>query len=479
MRRTMKNIMRFRADTRGTIAVYFAIALIPLLLSVGAAIDYTRASMARRQLSAIADAAVLAALTPNMLSQSSSAAQTAVSTMFSSQAQNVAALIAGSGNLTVTVADKASVTGNVRTASLSYSASIRNAFGAIEGMSRTPVAVSATSTAGTAPNINFYLLLDSSASMEIPATTAGIAQMTANVGCAFACHEKNFADTDNLIKYPGWGSIDTYTYAKNNGIELRIDRVKLSASGLVSTAQNAMSSNGAAYQIGIYSFADGVQQIAALTPTTAANVSSIQSKIAALTPQLLATNGSLPQGAIFTYPTSSSAYTTKTLTADTFNSDAGTNFGYAMTYMNKIIPAPGGGTNATGDSPRAVLILVTDGVDDALLYNSSACGTSYAWTFSNAYGTFARCQQPMYAANCAALKAKGVAVAVLYTTYFPLTEAWYTSTVAPFMPQVPTNLQACASAANLYFEVQTDGDISAALQKIFMNAVSSVAHITN
>ena len=68
---------------------------------------------------------------------------------------------------------------------------------------------------------------------------------------------------------------------------------------------------------------------------------------------------------------------------------------------------------------------------------------------------------------------------MLYTTYYPLTSnSWYNNTVAPFISQVATNLQNCASAPNLYFEVSTDGDITAAMKQLFINAVATAPHLT-
>ena len=68
-----------------------------------------------------------------------------------------------------------------------------------------PVSVTATANGPTNPNIDFYMLLDSSPSMAIAATAAGIATMVdntqgqcdfapyggSNCGCGFACHESN------------------------------------------------------------------------------------------------------------------------------------------------------------------------------------------------------------------------------------------------------------------------------------------------
>ena len=55
------------------------------------------------------------------------------------------------------------------------------------------------------PNIDFYLLLDNSPSMALPATTAGITQMQnltptqdGGNGCAFACHQASTNNSDTV-----------------------------------------------------------------------------------------------------------------------------------------------------------------------------------------------------------------------------------------------------------------------------------------
>ncbi len=59
----MRPLHSFARDERGTIAVIFAISLVPVLGLAGAAIDYTRATQTRGKLQAATDAAVIAALT--------------------------------------------------------------------------------------------------------------------------------------------------------------------------------------------------------------------------------------------------------------------------------------------------------------------------------------------------------------------------------------------------------------------------------
>src|SRR3546814_10144646 len=56
---------------------------------------------------------------------------------------------------------------------------------------------SSTSNAAKAPFIDFYLLLDTSPSMLLPSTSAGLSAMRAATGCAFACHTMQPHD-DNI-----------------------------------------------------------------------------------------------------------------------------------------------------------------------------------------------------------------------------------------------------------------------------------------
>lgn len=472
-------VRRFLTNKRGNVTMIFAFSIVPLLLIGGMAIDYARDATVRGRLVAVADAAALAGITPAMMTQSSTAAQAAVTSMFAAQAALINGVSYNAQNLTVTVTDTAGANGISRNITVAYAAPVTNFFGALEHTPQTALNVSSVANISSAPNINFYVLLDSSPSMEIPATTAGITSMVNSTGCALACHETNYKDSDYTKQYTGWGTIDSYTYAKNAGITLRIDNVRQAAQSLVTTANTKMTANQSTYQLAGYTFSDGVTNILSMAPATSANVSSMQSAFTAITPPMMSANGTLAKGEKYTYPTSSSNYTTATLKADTSNDDAGTNFNYALTTLNNTMPTPGQGSNKTGDTAQEVLMIVTDGVDDVSLYNSSYCNTSQVWSYSNSYGSFYRCQQPVNTTLCSTIKARGIRIAVLYTTYYPLTSnSWYNSTVSPFINQVASNLQDCASSSSLYYEVSTNGDITAAMNQLFINAITTAPHIT-
>jgi hypothetical protein len=135
-----------------------------------------------------------------------------------------------------------------------------------------------------------------------------------------------------------------------------------------------------------------------------------------------------------------------------------------MSGINTIMPTPG--TGASNSTPQKVLFLVSDGVEDD---NTDVCSETLSGT---------RCQAPFDTTWCTTVKARGIRIAVLYTTYLPLpTNSWYNTWVAPWQSQIATNMQSCASPG-LYFAITTDGDITAAMQALFEEAVST-ARLTN
>jgi hypothetical protein len=344
--------------------------------------------------------------------------------------------------------------------------------------------------------------------MELPATTQGVNDMITKTGCAFACHENDFKDSELTVQYKGWGTIDSYTFAKNAGIALRIDNVRDAVSQVATTAQSTMSSSGATYQMAVYGFNYDFTKIQSLVATDSNNVSTIQASVASLTPPLMAKNNCLanfsdaarknPQ--TYVYPSTSKDKKNKislggnaanangscyvkgndSINYSLYNNDAMTDFNYAMTKINAEITTPGNGTAQSGDKPQGVLMIVTDGVVDAAVTSASDCVGGNTVSISNKYGTFLRCHAPIDTSYCTAIKNRGIRVAVLYTTYQPVeTDNWYKSHVKPFISQVASNLQDCASSPALFHEVTTNGDIRAALADLFQKAVTTAPRLTH
>jgi len=299
-----------------------------------------------------------------------------------------------------------------RTVAVSYTAASQNMFASIIGQPTIAISGMSQSTTMVPPNIDFYLLLDNSPSMAVAATTAGINTMVANTPdqCAFACHESDTSPNDY------------YGLARRLGVTLRIDNLVTATQNLMTTAQTTESSTSATYRMAIYTFNYGFNTIASLT-SNLAHAKTLAGTIG-----------------IYEVP------------AQNWNNDEITNYDNAMSSMNSLMPNPGSGTGT--DKPQEVLFFVTDGVED-----------------ENVNG--GRQQSLMDPSWCTIIKNRGIRIAVLYTTYLPLpTNAWYNTYIAPFQPEIGSTLQSCASPG-LYFQVNTNQDISSALTTLFDSAVQT------
>ncbi len=440
---------RFSTDDRGNIAIITCLTMLSMSSLVGFGIDYTMAGRREAQLNAIADAAALSTTTPPSMALTSAQAQLVATTMFNAQAALVSGITIaplGLGNVTVTdtVASNGAVTRNT---TVSYTAQSTNAFAALLKIPVMSLGGNSKVSSSTAPNIDFYILLDTSPSMGIPSSQAGIDAMVQATqqqgGCAFACHETN--PTAGDVKGNPNGE-DNYTLARNlvPAISLRIDLVKQATANLYSTAQATETKNKSQYRVATYTFDASFNTVTNLT----ANLSSAQNDALSKIQML-------------------EVYNEGNLTANQNNHDEDTQFDNAMSNT-KAIPDPGKGTNASGDTPQEILFIVTDGVVDEPYTSGPTNMTSGGRTL-----TYAGYQNDY----CTPLKTRGVRIAVLYTPYLPLpTNSFYNQYVSPFQPQVPTALQSCASPG-LFFQVNTGGDISAAMTALFNKAIGS-AHLT-
>ncbi|HUO02820.1 MAG TPA: TadE/TadG family type IV pilus assembly protein, partial [Rhizomicrobium sp.] len=277
MRSLLKHFVRSR---EGNVAIITALAIVPMTLLIGAGVDYGMAADRQAQLEGYADAAALSAVTPTMMTENNSQAQTAAQNSFNAQAGALSQITYDTSDVTATVSTTA---GNVRTAVVSYSVPYNTFFASILGMNTITLKGSSTATGGLPPNIDFYLLLDDSPSMAIAATSAGITTMINNTqgqcdsapyggsscGCAFGCHESNPSGESHYIptgtgsplctktnnyKYCSLsgtgnpGGEDNYALARALGVTLRIDLLNQAAQNLMATAQATEKGNNAAYR---------------------------------------------------------------------------------------------------------------------------------------------------------------------------------------------------------------------------------------
>ena len=231
LRDVARRCRSFIRDDSGATAMFMALTSMPLIFAIGAGVDYSSANMAKTKLDAVADSAALAAVDHQLITGTTAAAQSTSQSVFTAEAVNIPNVTVNTVNITVTD------TATDRTAVVNYSATKTNTFMGLLGIPTTTITGQSTAAAGLSTNINFYLLLDNSPSMNIAATTAGINTMVANTqaqgGCAFACHESN-PSADNLGNK---GGVDNYTLAQQLGVVTRIQNMATATQTLMTTAQ--------------------------------------------------------------------------------------------------------------------------------------------------------------------------------------------------------------------------------------------------
>ena len=502
-------LYRFARDRKGNVAVIAALVMVPTVFLLGMALDYTHAQHMKVNLDAATDAAGVAAVTSAMMQQSPQVAQTTAQNVFNITANTLVNNNNLAGPPTFTVAVNCSnpdpttgyctyapcpgtnavytdpVNSNnqvVRNVQVCYKAASNNAFPSVLNQTSWPFAGQSATRNQSAPNINFYLLLDDSPSMAIGATSTDISTLIANTqkqvdsstgfkGCGFACHETNPA-ADNLGN-PGGSSQDNYALARKLGLTLRIDRVTSAVQSLMDTAESISNVNRNTYGVAIYTFD---YQLNSSSPIFAPSGK----------PGVVQTPVTPPSTTSYTVATIKSAassiqvlpvYKNNWLTSSNNNSDADTSIAGALYSLNNIMPKPGNGTNVAGDTPQEVVFLVTDGVDDVNISTDPYTGfCDYALSGSS------RCQQPLDPAICTTIKNNNIRIAVLYTEYDDTglnnTNSWYDNWIHPFngtstgsTSAIETNLTSCASPG-LYKKVSTNDDITYALQQLFLKVAS-------
>ena len=413
-------LQRFASNNKGQVAVIMAYAFLPMLAFVGSAVDYSRGSATLASLNAAADAAVVSAV--------AQAKQSPTHTLPSNVAiQNYFNAAAGGTTgvtiTTFTVTPTTTIT-NV-SVQIDYTATLATTFMSVLGIDTLHLSGSSKSTNDFPPYVDFHLLLDNSPSMGLAATAAEQTRMKSGTGglnkgsCEFACHE--YANGVSGAEK----SNDYYLTAKamSPPIQLRIDELKSGVANLISSAQgNQTLANQ--YRFAVHTFSNTLVTVAGLSTNYTAQAAAANS-----IDMVYADN----------------------------NGEWQTAYDTVLPAMNALIATPGNGTTAL--LPQKYLFFVTDG---ALDQGSGSTGS---------YGT-------VNTQLCTNIKTRGIKIAVLYTTYLPVTSGslygLYTSSVGPYNTGTPTQittaLSNCASPG-LYLATGPNTDIAAGLNALFSRAL--------
>jgi Flp pilus assembly protein TadG len=420
-------VRRFRQARHGNVGIIFAFSLLPMIGLVGLGIDLGRTLELKSGLDAAIDAAALGAVAQaqdSLRSGSTSAAARAVGESAGANVFNANILhFRNAIGTTPQPSIAVQISGTTITATSAYSnVAVSTVFGKIFGVSVFPLSNSASSTLTVPRYLNISVAIDVSQSMGLAATKAGMAQLSALTAstpdgpCAFGCHVAS-----------GGASQSNETIARNNNIQLRIDVIRSATISMIDNAQSIGTN--------LVSFALYLLQAGAPNPSQ---------------PLTTLTN------ATFNYAALKSSATQIGLGNNVPDVGYGdSDFFASMGALTNAVPASGNGV--TAQTPAQYVFLMTDGVMD---YFNSKC-------------TWGHCTGPFNPAWCDALKAKGVTVGVIYTTYLPMpTDGRYQVLVAPFASQIQPKIAACATAG-WYYEASDATDIQNAIHTLFKQATGA------
>src|SRR5436305_3896078 len=113
-------VRRLLRQRKGNVAVTFALVTVPVVFLAGMALDYAAAIQKLQRLNAAADSAALAAVSPALMSQTASQAQTVATKFFTGQASAVSGATVASPTVTV------SQSGLTRTATVTFAGTSAN-----------------------------------------------------------------------------------------------------------------------------------------------------------------------------------------------------------------------------------------------------------------------------------------------------------------------------------------------------------------
>jgi Flp pilus assembly protein TadG len=213
MRALISLLRSFSRDRSGNVALMFGITLVPLLMAVGAGIDYSMATRMKAKLQSAADAAAVASVSanspgyiqasltgvdgpvPNGISDADSVFHGVVNNLKNSMTGGFNGLAESS---TVTK------TGPTLTSMVTFSAKVPTTFMNLFGYANLTVTGSSSASGSLPPYLDFYLLLDVSGSMGLPSTPDEANRM-------------QWVSPDNFIQYPTGCTLACHFTAKNNG----------------------------------------------------------------------------------------------------------------------------------------------------------------------------------------------------------------------------------------------------------------------
>ncbi|WP_102957735.1 TadE/TadG family type IV pilus assembly protein [Mangrovicella endophytica] len=415
---------RFKSDRGANFATLFALTLMPLLGFAGIATDFAKATLVKRRVELAVDSANLAAINKavSLINDGTASAQ-ARST---GEAEGQRYLQAQTGFLldasivlpTITIKQD----GSTLTSTTSYTADVPTVFARLFGKETYEISGTSSATASLAPFYDVYILVDVSSSMGIGATAADQDLLYAKTGCSLTCHVLQGSET-----------VTSYTKGKAAGAVMRIDVVRTALQKVAAALLNTSDDH---YRIQVVPF-----------HTMAQPLGSLSSNLATLTSTI---NG--------------------VQLADDYG---GTNMRVALDTMDKKIPTPG--TGSTQATAKAILILMTDGVEDDEIRRKKGSGnprdTNYV--LYSPYSATSDCcgiVQSLNPAYCTAMKDRGIRLMAVNTKYLvPKKDGsnskfvFVKNTLSKY---IEANMKKCVTDPADYYDASSPADIEKAMADI-------------
>lgn len=429
-------VQRGLRDRSAGVALMFAVGAIPIIGTIGIAVDLGLVTQAKTQLNVASDAAALAAAKaaadafsagqPNYIATG----QKAGVEWFKSQASSVLGPVVPAPSVTVTQS------GAVFSSQVTYQGAVAPYFAPIFGVSTVAVGGLSSATITTTAYVSVTFLLDDSSSMLIAATQDGVTKMNSltpystqaarntvprglgGTQCVFACHW----DANNN---------DYYGMAIANGIQIRFDILKSATAAAINQMISQQKIDGQ-FSVAIDTFDRGLKVI-------------------------------VPDSTNLTNALSAA----KIIVPPTDEYPDGTNFPAAMQQLAQASTAAGNGSSMA--SPRKALIIVTDGLAD---YGARSIPSS---------------RGPINPADCTAMKNLGYNVYVLYTTYVTEPQnvmlSFDNGPIADYVsgnktPAMVPSLQSCASAPTNYAQASDPAAITTAMTQMLQSALGNGGRYT-
>jgi hypothetical protein len=440
----MNLVQRFGRDRSGNFGMLSAILALPIIGVAGAAIDYSHALEVRSRLMGAADAAALAAIAEMSAGQASASVMANDGRVASAEKESKQLFLSNSANYLEMIQDDVEAmvekSGASLNSAITFSAQVPTFFMHLFGFQTLTISGTATAShaLGMPTYADYHFLLDNSPSMGLGATAKDINNLIVAVkaekggnGCAFACHEvwpSGVEKTDS-----------NYHVARRHNVRLRIDDLRTAVLDMVDHASLIHHGAGQRARFSAYTF--GAK---ALVGTYKVE------KLASLTADVASFRKAVSNVSLMSTPHSN------------YNHDALTSFDTALTQVGSDIKLSGG-TGGSSHDREQIVLMVTDGVGNSI--KPQGCTGFYS-------GSAGRCFEPIDLKYCQSLKDRGIKIAIMYTTYYPVDDHLYNTYVKKFAHKIGPQLKDCASP-DLYAEVKMEEDMSAVMKNLFEKATSA------